>query len=219
MKARSSRPRRRGSSARWRRARSRRAGSRRRASSSRVGLMFLFALRQRYDSPHASAGSAGAVETPPDTLRAGVAGALAANGARQPAARHGDALCARRPRRRRRSSKSRASGASDTSRCSGGRRPRAGARGSGGPHLAFRNKGRRRGRRPADAGAQPRRPRAPRVQGRREPGAARTRDARRRTDARAGALPGFSIAFLGLSAPSRRPGGLADPPVSKAGRS
>ena len=46
-----------------------------------IGLMFLFALRQGYDSPHAVAGSPGTVETLPDALRPGVAGALAANGA------------------------------------------------------------------------------------------------------------------------------------------
>jgi hypothetical protein len=46
-----------------------------------VGLMFMFALRQGYDSPHAVAGSPGTVDTLPDTLRPGVAGALAANGA------------------------------------------------------------------------------------------------------------------------------------------
>ena len=46
-----------------------------------VGLMFMFALRQGYDSPHAVAGSPETVETPPDALRPGVAGALAANGA------------------------------------------------------------------------------------------------------------------------------------------
>jgi Predicted membrane protein (DUF2207) C-terminal domain/Predicted membrane protein (DUF2207) N-terminal domain len=46
-----------------------------------VGLMFLFALRQGYDSPHAVAGSPGTVETLPDTLRPSLAGALAANGA------------------------------------------------------------------------------------------------------------------------------------------
>ena len=45
-----------------------------------VGLLFLFALRQRYDSPHGDGGTAGTVETPPDTLRPGVAGAIASNG-------------------------------------------------------------------------------------------------------------------------------------------
>ena len=45
-----------------------------------LGLLFLFALRQRYDSPQGAGGTAGTVETPPDTLRPGVAGALASNG-------------------------------------------------------------------------------------------------------------------------------------------
>ncbi len=45
-----------------------------------AGIIFLFGLRQRYDSPHGAAGDAGTVSTPPDTLTAGVAGALAANG-------------------------------------------------------------------------------------------------------------------------------------------
>ena len=45
-----------------------------------VGLLFLFALRQRYDSPHGAGGTTGTVETPPDTLRPGVAGAIASNG-------------------------------------------------------------------------------------------------------------------------------------------
>jgi hypothetical protein len=45
-----------------------------------AGLLLLFALRQRYDSPHGAAGDAGTVVTPPDTLRPGVAGAVAANG-------------------------------------------------------------------------------------------------------------------------------------------
>ena len=43
------------------------------------GLMFMFGLRQRYDSPQTDRFE-GTVETPPDTLRPGVAGALAANG-------------------------------------------------------------------------------------------------------------------------------------------
>ena len=44
-----------------------------------AGLMFVFALRQRYDVPQRG-GAQGTVETPPDDLRPGVAGALAANG-------------------------------------------------------------------------------------------------------------------------------------------
>jgi uncharacterized membrane protein YgcG len=43
------------------------------------GLMFMFGLRQRYDSPQTDSFD-GTVETPPDTLRPGIAGALAANG-------------------------------------------------------------------------------------------------------------------------------------------
>ena len=43
------------------------------------GLMFMFGLRQRYDSPPSDR-FAGPVEMLPDTLRPGVAGALAANG-------------------------------------------------------------------------------------------------------------------------------------------
>jgi hypothetical protein len=45
-----------------------------------VGLLILFALRQRYDSPQGAGGTTGTVETPPDTLRPGVAGAVASNG-------------------------------------------------------------------------------------------------------------------------------------------
>jgi len=45
-----------------------------------AGLIFMFALRQRYDSPQGAVGTTGTVETLPDTLRPGVAGALAANG-------------------------------------------------------------------------------------------------------------------------------------------
>jgi hypothetical protein len=45
-----------------------------------VGLMFMFGLRQGYDSPHGAGATSGTVETPPDTLRPGVAGALASNG-------------------------------------------------------------------------------------------------------------------------------------------
>jgi len=45
-----------------------------------AGLLFLFALRQSYDSPWGS-GPTGPVDTPPDTLRPGMAGAVAANGA------------------------------------------------------------------------------------------------------------------------------------------
>ena len=45
-----------------------------------VGLVFLFALRQRYDSPRNTGSTGATVETPPDTLRPGVAGAVASNG-------------------------------------------------------------------------------------------------------------------------------------------
>jgi hypothetical protein len=45
-----------------------------------LGLLVLFALRQRYDSPRSDGSNPGTVETPPDTLRPGVAGALASNG-------------------------------------------------------------------------------------------------------------------------------------------
>jgi hypothetical protein len=45
-----------------------------------AGLIFLFGLRQRYDSPRSAAGDAGTVTTPPDKLSPGVGGALAANG-------------------------------------------------------------------------------------------------------------------------------------------
>jgi hypothetical protein len=45
-----------------------------------VGLLIFFALWQRYDSPRGAGGSSGPVEAPPDTLRPGVAGAVAANG-------------------------------------------------------------------------------------------------------------------------------------------
>ena len=44
------------------------------------GLMFMFGLRQGYDSPHGAGATSGTVETPPDTLRPAVAGALASNG-------------------------------------------------------------------------------------------------------------------------------------------
>jgi hypothetical protein len=44
-----------------------------------AGLVLMFALRQRYDSPWDTA-SAGPVDAPPDTLRPGMAGAVAANG-------------------------------------------------------------------------------------------------------------------------------------------
>ena len=45
-----------------------------------AGLLFWFALYQRYDSPPATGDSSSTVPTPPDTLRAGLAGVLAANG-------------------------------------------------------------------------------------------------------------------------------------------
>lgn len=45
-----------------------------------LGLMFLLALRQRYESPRDVAATSGTVEAPPDALRPGIAGALAANG-------------------------------------------------------------------------------------------------------------------------------------------
>ena len=44
-----------------------------------AGLFAMFALRQSYDSPW-DTGHAGPVDAPPDTLRPGVAGAVAANG-------------------------------------------------------------------------------------------------------------------------------------------
>ena len=44
-----------------------------------AGLLFMFALRQSYDSPWGTA-DAGPVDALPDTLRPGVAGAVAANG-------------------------------------------------------------------------------------------------------------------------------------------
>ena len=44
-----------------------------------AGLLFMFALRQSYDSPSGTA-HAGPVDAPPDTLRPGLAGAVAANG-------------------------------------------------------------------------------------------------------------------------------------------
>ena len=43
------------------------------------GLLFMFALRQSYDGPWGTA-HAGPVDAPPDTLRPGLAGAVAANG-------------------------------------------------------------------------------------------------------------------------------------------
>jgi Predicted membrane protein (DUF2207) len=44
-----------------------------------AGLLFMFALRQSYDSPWGTTYS-GPVDAPPDTLRPGIAGAVAANG-------------------------------------------------------------------------------------------------------------------------------------------
>ena len=44
-----------------------------------AGLLFMFALRQSYDAPWVTA-HAGPVDAPPDTLRPGLAGAVAANG-------------------------------------------------------------------------------------------------------------------------------------------
>jgi hypothetical protein len=44
-----------------------------------AGLLFMFALRQSYDSPW-DTGPDGPVDAPPDTLRPGLAGAVAANG-------------------------------------------------------------------------------------------------------------------------------------------
>ena len=44
-----------------------------------AGLLFMFALRQSYDSPWGTA-HAGPVDAPPDTLRPAMAGAVAANG-------------------------------------------------------------------------------------------------------------------------------------------
>ncbi len=45
-----------------------------------VGLLLMVALRQRYDSPQGTGSSGGTVETPPDTLRPAVAGAVASHG-------------------------------------------------------------------------------------------------------------------------------------------
>ena len=45
-----------------------------------VGLLLMFALWQRYESPQGTGSSGATVETPPDTLRPGVAGAVASNG-------------------------------------------------------------------------------------------------------------------------------------------
>jgi hypothetical protein len=45
-----------------------------------AGLVLMFALRQRYDSPGDSGDAPASLDAPPDTLRPGIAGALASNG-------------------------------------------------------------------------------------------------------------------------------------------
>ena len=144
-----------------------------------VGLVFLFALRQRYDSPQGTGSTGATVETPPDTLRPGVAGAVASNGGvtLQHAmatlfalADRGVVTIAEEPRKwgqrnftlhRRQTNQ-----------------PLA-PRGSGSLEPGIQKERGRRGIRSPDAGAKPGRWAPPRLQGRREPGAARARHAGR----------------------------------------